>query len=181
MRYVFVTRPLQRNSCPGFWAQQLSKRTNAGDGPPSPAFGFGCFSLDRPPDWPFPVSPAVVPRDLSPRRPRRRRRWRRRPRRRTETGATRTITSRATVVVVPVAAVVPILVRAPTVVPLVAGAPVVVVHRGGRGRRLGDSRGQPQSGQGHAATYQRTGAQAKPRRCLRVSSHAGKGFPEKII
>ncbi len=108
-------------------------------------------SLDRPPDWPFPVAPAVVPRDLGPRRPRRRRRRRRRPRRRTETGAARTVAGRAAVVVVPVAAVIPVLVRAPTVVPArrrgTSGGGTSERERAPPGRCQTSALG----GQGHAA------------------------------
>jgi hypothetical protein len=130
--------------------------------------------LDRDPDWAVPVSPTVIPRHLSPRRPWRCRRWRRRPWWRP---VARSVAGRATVVVLPVAAVIPVEIRAPTIVPIVAGAPVVVKHRSRRRRRLGDARGQSEGGQGNATTRQHAGAQAKPRSCFLVSSHASKCFP----
>jgi hypothetical protein len=98
---------------------------------------------ERNPDWAVPVSPTIrsgVPHDLSPRRPRRWPGRRRRPRR----GSS--ITRRATVAVVPVTAVIPVLVRAPAVVPLLARAPVMVVHGCRRRCCLGDARGHAEGG-----------------------------------
>jgi hypothetical protein len=97
---------------------------------------------ERDPDWAIPVAPIIhtgVPHDLGPRRPRRRGRHRPRPRRRS------TITGWAAVVVVPVTAVIPVLVRAPAVVPLVPRAPVMVVRGGRRRHRLGNGRGNSES------------------------------------
>src|ERR1700739_5177043 len=102
---------------------------------------------------------ALVPDDPSPRRPRRR--WWRVPRPRR-----RAIAGRTAVVVVPVTAAVPVLVRAPAVVPTVARAPVVVISRCRWGHRLGGAGGQAESACGHATSRPRAGAPTEPRPCL---------------
>jgi hypothetical protein len=131
--------------------------------------------LDRAPNGAFPVTPMVhagIPHDLSPRGPRRRR-WRRaRPWR------SPVVAGRATVIVVPVTAVVPVLVGAPAWFPLLSRAPVVVIHRYRRRSGLGGARGQPQRGHSQTAGRQRTGAQANPRSFLRVGIHEI-GMPSK--
>lgn len=124
--------------------------------------------LHRAPVGAFPVTPMVhagIPYDLSPRRPRRR--WGRwsRPWRSPVAG-------RAAIVVVPVTAVVPVLVRAPARIPLFARAPVVVIDGCRRRRRRGDAGGQSEGGHGQAAGRDNAGAQPGPRSCWCVGIHA---------